>query len=588
MKKFNLLRMRSSSKLIHQILLFYLLLFIITMSISLVIFTFTYNRVTNKKVEYATQQTINALNQNITNIINTVNGYSNLIGSKNTVQRATEHNGPLPTLLRDEAELEISEIVESFPFISSVHLYNNEINIININEHAKNINYPKAAQYTWWYEDVYKLHGEAKIVSSGVGPFTKDANPMISLIKIINSKTTSEPIGILIINFDLTHIMDNPNNFLVQYQPQIIIRGSWGNMIFNSAEDQNWAENVTSGEFPKYQINQASVNYKGQNYRISSMRNRHELILSLITPIDKILGETIVLGFLTIGLILLNGVLMYLGGILISKVMTTPLHKLVDIMKSSEEGILKQAEFKTRNQETTELVDGYNKLVLEIKKSIESEVEGEKRKRQMELQVMQAQIKPHFLYNTFDAISSLALEGKNREVYDAMIALGSFYSTSLNRGREDITIGEEIKTVQNYLNIQKIRYGDLFSAEFNIDDSTLKFRVLKLILQPLVENSLYHGLKTKGESGIIVITSKLVDNWVILSVKDDGIGMSDDKKKEVLYSVKNNEHINTFGLSTTIERMNLFYHYQNRVEIRDTPDGGTIIEFKIPIKEIDV
>lgn len=577
------IKIRSSSKITHQILLFYFFIFLITMTISLLIFGVTYNRVTSKKVAYATEQTINALNQNIENIISTVNGYSKLLLSNEMVQYAAECKTTLPPLFRGKVELEIANIVENFPVISSVHLYNLEANIINVNEHSENINYPTTARNTWWYKDISQLKGGAKIVSSGIAPNKRDANSIISHIRIVNSTRDFKPAGVLIINFDLSKLMDEPSHFLVQYQPQIVLRGTWGNMIFNSAQNKSWAEDVTRELFPNNIIHQRTVNYQDENYRISSMKNSNDIILSLITPIDKILGETVVLGIITIFLILLNGFLMYLGGVLISRLITTPLHSLVKVMKASESGILHTADVITRNRETGDLVKGYNKMVLEINKLIEMEIKGEKRKRQMELQVMQAQIKPHFLYNAFDAISSLALEGKNMEVYDAMIALGGFYNTSLNKGNEVITIGEEIETVKNYLNIQKIRYGELFTAEFKTDKNTLKTPVLKLILQPLVENAIYHGLKNKGECGIITITSKMAGDYIILSIEDDGIGMTDNKKREILNSAKNHDHENSFGLSVTIERLNLFYQNRNSIDIRDTLNGGTIIEIKIPM-----
>ena len=196
---------------------------------------------------------------------------------------------------------------------------------------------------------------------------------------------------------------------------------------------------------------------------------------------------------------------------------------------------------------------------------------------------MQAQIKPHFLYNTFDAISSLALSGRNNEAYRALKALGSYYRTSLSRGSEVITIAEELDVVKNYLTIQQLRYGDIFTANYDIDERAKKYKILKLVLQPLVENALYHGIKLKGESGNINISAKYSEDFITLTVEDDGIGMSEEVLKKIIQGRYDDTKV-SFGLKGTIERLRIFYRVNDLFSIESKEYYGTKVVISIPIE----
>lgn len=157
-------------------------------------------------------------------------------------------------------------------------------------------------------------------------------------------------------------------------------------------------------------------------------------------------------------------------------------------MKGVENGEFKEVNIDTGNDEIGKLKNVYNTMIYKIENLIEQIVKEQKIKRKAELDVLQSQIKPHFLYNSFDTISSLALDNRNDEVYKIIKALGNFYRTSLSNGKEVISIEEEIKTVKSYLTIQQIRYDNMFNVNISVDERANKYKILKLILQPLVEN----------------------------------------------------------------------------------------------------
>ena len=194
---------------------------------------------------------------------------------------------------------------------------------------------------------------------------------------------------------------------------------------------------------------------------------------------------------------------------------------------------------------------------------------------------MQEQIKPHFLYNTFDAISSMAITNGDDEIYKIVSALGSFYRNSLSKGSEIITIRHELDIVRSYLVIQSYRYKDLFTYEIHVSEELLEKSVLKLILQPLVENSVYHGLKPKSEKGSININIYQSEGNIFFLVSDDGIGMEESLIQTILQSDPA-EGKSSFGLRKTQERLKLFYNLDDVLYITSKPGCGTTVTIKIP------
>ena len=205
----------------------------------------------------------------------------------------------------------------------------------------------------------------------------------------------------------------------------------------------------------------------------------------------------------------INFLLIIIGSIIISKFITNPIKKLCESMKDIENGEFNIVNIKTYNDEVGELKKGYNIMISQINLLLDKIRQDEKLKRQTELNLLMSQIKPHFLYNTFDTINSLALSGENKTIYEMIKALGKFYRTSLNNGKDIITVEEEIKTVKSYLIIQNIRYQDMFEVEYDLDPKCSDFKIIKLVLQPLVENAIYHGIRDKKDKGRIKISTML-------------------------------------------------------------------------------
>lgn len=164
-----------------------------------------------------------------------------------------------------------------------------------------------------------------------------------------------------------------------------------------------------------------------------------------------------------------------------------------------------------------------------------------------------------------------------------MQALGQYYRSSLNKGQEIITINEELRIVENYLIIQSFRYDDVFDVVYDVDESVKQYKMIKLILQPFVENAIYHGFREHDLQGTITIRAKDDGDYVKLQVEDDGMGMPEEKIQELLQNSEKNQG-KRFGLYGTMQRIGLYYHQENKklFDIQSELGEGTVITVWIP------
>ena len=253
---------------------------------------------------------------------------------------------------------------------------------------------------------------------------------------------------------------------------------------------------------------------------------------------------------------------------------TKPIHQITEAMQPHQKDAFVRLGDDPRTDEIGILKRTYNSMLDRI------EEEG-KRKRSAELNALQMQVKPHFLYNTIDTGRSLILAGKNAEANILLLSLGQFYRDSICGDLEVIPLRNEIDMVKNYLTIQKIRYGNMFEAVYEIDESLLPLSVLKLILQPLVENALYHGFRDAGLNGVITLQARRVGKDICISVIDNGIGM-DEQKIHKIMTAGGYTTGKGVGLCGTIDRLRLFYRIDTPLVIRSTPKYGTCVTIQIP------
>ena len=231
------------------------------------------------------------------------------------------------------------------------------------------------------------------------------------------------------------------------------------------------------------------------------------------------------------------------------------------------------------------LSTGIEDMAARLDKQIELNREEQIKLRDIELSLIQAQINPHFLYNTLDAIVWLIEIGKNEQAEKMVTSLSSYFRSFLSDGRDIVTLAEEKMHIQSYLEIQQVRYIDIMEYDIDIDPSIEKTKLPKMTLQPLIENAIYHGLKPKRGKGKIIVKGYKEEGDIVLKVFDTGLGMEsselEDLKKRVL-----NEDTTSFGLTSAYKRLKLLYGDDCSFDIESTPGEGTSISMKIPGKAV--
>ena len=213
----------------------------------------------------------------------------------------------------------------------------------------------------------------------------------------------------------------------------------------------------------------------------------------------------------------------------------------------------------------------------------EQVVEEQEDKRKYELQALQAQINPHFLYNTLDSIIWMA-ETQDSNIVAMTEALAKLFRISLNKGNEEILLKKEMEHVKNYLIIQSMRYADKFTFEIRVEPEVEKCRIIKLILQPIVENCIYHGIKKKRGSGHIIIRAFHSEPNLILQVKDDGCGMSRETCEKMLSYEIEQENISGsgIGVKNVNERIQLRFGKEYGLHYDSEEGKGTTVTYTLP------
>lgn len=220
-----------------------------------------------------------------------------------------------------------------------------------------------------------------------------------------------------------------------------------------------------------------------------------------------------------------------------------------------------------------------------ITKPIKEQVtEEQKLLRKAEFEVLQAQINPHFLYNTLDAIVWSAEAGNQKQVVSMVGSLSEFFRSSLNKGKEIVTVRDELQHVRSYLEIQQIRYQDILKYELNVPKQFYSFQIPKITIQPIVENALYHGIKNKRGGGTIVVTGEEKDNAIVIKVIDDGIGMDEKRLADVRNGLlgKGSKADAIYGLYNVNERIRLGFGEEYGISVESTYGVGTVVSITLP------
>ncbi|MDI4649281.1 cache domain-containing sensor histidine kinase [Cohnella hashimotonis] len=327
-----------------------------------------------------------------------------------------------------------------------------------------------------------------------------------------------------------------------------------------------------------------TIQYDGKTYLylVQQLDNVDWKIVALI-PTVNIADQSDMLGvyilLLSIGLIALATALAFL----LSGRITRRLSVLADKMKGIEHGHFGETVKIEGRDEISLLQRRFNKMSGQIENLIGEVYRVTQHKQQEEMKVLEGRINSHFLYNTLDSVKWMALKSSAPDIARVVTDLSKFFRIGLNRGKDKIPFEKEIEHVRAYVDIQNVRFGGALRTEFSFDPRLQHIEIIKLILQPVVENAIIHGInKAGGRDGLILLRGRLVDDEIVLLVADNGAGMDRETAAGVLDGT-----VGGYGLSNVHRRLQLYYGPACGVSIRSKPGAGTVVRLKLKTAPVD-
>lgn len=564
--------------------IWYLGILILTLVLSLVVFYNLNYRFSVQKSADLSMQTLYSLKSNINNMIKNAEYNSLQILSNHEIQTDLKNSGTMDEfVLQRKISTSLMLLMYSMPSIDSVYVFDNGGHCYGTGRQpARSLRIADIGQ-AFWYRQVMALRGGCLLRAHANTIFSNGSQDgTVSLLRVINDTVSQRPIGILMMNISDSAFRNCYSEMVKKYGSKIVLLNEKGTSILNdSGLDENQIQEILSQKRDDSE-NPVILNRNEKRFIYSSMTLdplNWKIVMGI--PMEEIDRELSLYRTVSIVVILLNVLLLWGGTVVISRLITNPIHKLLESMSGVKHGQFNIVRLKTGQDEIGSLKDGYNLMIIEIQDLLRRTVNDQKIRRKLELSVLHEQIKPHFLYNTLDAMGYLALAGKNSELYDALEALGGYYRKSLSKGEEEIPIADEIEISKDYVLLQKLRFGDIFSTHFEINSDVLRYKTLKLVLQPLIENSIYHGIQPKGEHCDIWVRACLTEKYLSMTVEDNGIGMNKNDLK-MIAGESLDRNAKGFGLRGTIQRLKLFYECEDVYSIQSEENKGTKVTLLIP------
>lgn len=514
-----------------------------------------------------------AISNNLDSTMKSINSISRLTMLRSTVRTFLLAKSNSTPRTRNAIQ-EIHDILNTFNLSCNVVILRMDGQYLNTGPGITYVNTDKIFE-TEWLDEVMAQKGNYVIKAGTRDAFRSNIGEMVSFVRVINDINTQKPIGILAINLP-SRFFEQAYEGLSGETSHFALYDASGRLIckdnestFSSLNPENLLQNTREETDKLFYKSIFTCDTLGDSHFILASRLEVRILDGLPAKllVALIIGAFILLAF------------MWLINTYIAKNVIYPIQRLVDSMTEVQNGWLHRVSMNVSDDEIGLLKNSYNAMLIEINQLIEELLQKEKTLRMAELDALQEQMKPHFLYNTLDMIRYMALENRTDEVYNMLETLGNFYRRFLSKGSTDLSLGEEIEIVKSYLTLQRTRFEDIFTDEYEIEEGLSSIRVPRLILQPLVENSIYHGIRPKGEHGVIRVTVKRQEDFLFLSIYDNGIGMS-AHQRELLFSGKDSR---SFGFQGTIERIRYYYKTEDVFEIHSTEGEYCEIILKLPL-----
>lgn len=442
-----------------------------------------------------------------------------------------------------------------------------------------------------WFKKALEEPGKLHILPPHIQNLFRGRRPwVVSLSKgasFIDSGKSRNVVSVVDMNFSVIeklcqrvnlgkrgyiYIVDNKGNIIYHPQQEIVYAG------LKTENIEGVLKRSDGGYTENYAGEQRFVTIKTVNYA--------DWKIVGISYMDEIIATSKEINNFVIYILIFGVIFVFSVSIFISSRISQPIKKLEKSMKEVENGVFDIYVDVKGEDEVKQLSRSFNLMILRIKQLMNQIIMEQESKRKTELKALQAQINPHFLYNTLDSIVWMAENGRIEGVITMVSALAKLFRISISKGEEVITVKDELEHANSYLVIQQIRYADKFDFEIEAQPQVLCHKTLKLILQPLIENAIYHGIEKTVDKGRIKITASIKDDRILLQVIDDGIGITSNILKKLLFTETQSEISSGVGVKNVHNRIQLYYGKQYGLDIESELDEGTTVNIWLPLNDM--
>ena len=439
-----------------------------------------------------------------------------------------------------------------------------------------------------WYESALEEYNQSTVTSSHVQHIIKGERPwVITLsrgIRNFSGRGTSD--GVVFIDLNYSAISELCDQNSMGSRGYVFILDQDGNIVYHPQQQQLYNELQTENiDMVMNADSDIVMTGKGDDEKIYALSRSEKTGWTVVGCMNmaELLGKSRQAQsvYVVVAIILII-VAMFLSNI-IAKNITLPIQSLRDSMKKVQEGDFGSADLEvTSENEVGSLTKSFNVMTHRIEELMEQNVHEQEQKRKSEMKALQSQINPHFLYNTLDSIIWMAEGKKNEEVVLMTASLARLLRQSISNEDEVVSIGQEIEYVRSYLTIQKMRYKDKLEFEIDVEPSIKMIPIVKLVLQPIIENAIYHGLKYKESKGLLLVKGYEENGNAVIKIIDNGVGMDEETLNHIFEKHKVNYHSNGVGVYNVQKRLLLYYGEEYGITYESKKGEGTTATIVIP------
>lgn len=446
----------------------------------------------------------------------------------------------------------------------------------------------EAANYTQagWYLDALRAPGEVHVSSSRVENLVAGRYPWVVSFSKAVTNAYGEVIGVLLIDLSYRTIDRICASIELGSRGYLFVLDGDGEILWHPKQNLIYAglkrENVDEIMAAGAGRLSAGPGEAAKQYVICPSGDTGWTAVGVVFTDELLVARgALVRSYLLIGAAALIAALGL--ALMLSNAITQPIHALQHTMRQVEQGDLHVRCGVRTGNELGQLSDSFNHMIATTQELMDETARTAEQKRISEWRALQAQIQPHFLYNTLDSIIWMSHAGRNAEVVEMTSALASLLRRSIGTGSDTNTLAEEMAHVKSYLTIQKMRYNEKLQYELDMDPQTAGCLLPKLVLQPLVENAIYHGIKVKQNGGTVRVESLLDEDRLLITVEDNGVGMTEEQIARIFEQKQSDAESTKIGVYNVNERLRYYFGNEASMRYYSTPGVRTMVMLVLPI-----